>query len=231
MTFDIEHLRSWVVRTEAGRPGDPCTLCALTDGQPHGGFFHPSRQCAACALAARSTRANGLKNRNIKKQRFNEMMTTTKRSVMRCAWDSKQFPDEYFRRIETQKAYPRPCRCADGGRLAGCDDSRGVCGGIRSLVSCTPRVIMEEITAVEAMLAAVHGQMYSMSTLPRNGSKAKVKIPPASPLVRTAHPVMAVTELHHGNRHHQASLHLTAGKQRTLCRTPDIGSPVCSIPI
>jgi acyl-CoA dehydrogenase len=84
----------------------------------------------------------------------------------------KQFPDEYFRRIDEQRAYPEEFvnELMRAGWLAAMIPQEYGGSGL-GLASAS--VIMEEINRSGANSGAVHGQMYNMSTLLRNGTRAQ----------------------------------------------------------
>jgi len=83
-----------------------------------------------------------------------------------------QYPDEYFRNVEQQRAYPE----------AFVDALIGACWlsamipetyGGTGLGLAAASVIMEEINRCGGNAGAVHGQMYNMGTLLRHGSEAQ----------------------------------------------------------
>ncbi len=80
------------------------------------------------------------------------------------------YPDEYFRRIDAEKAYPEAFVDAlmDAGWLAAMIPEEY---GGSGLGLTEASVIMEEINRCGANAGAVHGQMYNMGTLLRNGSE------------------------------------------------------------
>lgn len=82
----------------------------------------------------------------------------------------RQFPDEYFRKIDEQKAYPEQFVDAlmQAGWLAAMIPEEY---GGTGLGLTAASVIMEEINRCGGNAGAVHGQMYNMGTLLRNGSK------------------------------------------------------------
>jgi acyl-CoA dehydrogenase len=83
-----------------------------------------------------------------------------------------QFPDEYFRKLDERRAYPEEFVDAlmhDGWLAAMIPQEYG--GSNLGLAGAS--VIMEEINRAGANSGAVHGQMYNMSTLLRNGSAAQ----------------------------------------------------------
>src|SRR6185436_5796746 len=84
----------------------------------------------------------------------------------------RQFPDEYFREVDEKKAYPEAFVDAlmGAGWLAAMipEDYGGPGLGLTEAT-----VIMEEINRCGGNSGAVHGQMYNMGTLLRNGSKAQ----------------------------------------------------------
>ncbi len=83
-----------------------------------------------------------------------------------------QFPDEYFRQVDQQRAYPEKFVDAlmEAGWLAAMIPQEY---GGSGLGLAAASVIMEEINRCGANSGAVHGQMYNMSTLLRNGSRAQ----------------------------------------------------------
>jgi len=106
----------------------------------------------------------------------------------------RQFPDEYFRRIDEQRGYPDEFVAAllDAGWLAAMIPEEY---GGSGLGLTAASVIMEEINRCGANAAAVHGQMYNMGTLLRNGSRAqKEKYLPAIAAGKLRIQSMAVTE-------------------------------------
>ncbi|MBL8392978.1 MAG: acyl-CoA/acyl-ACP dehydrogenase [Candidatus Accumulibacter sp.] len=106
----------------------------------------------------------------------------------------RQFPDEYFRRIDEQRAYPDDFVAAllDAGWLAAMIPEEY---GGSGLGLTAASVIMEEINRCGGNAAAVHGQMYNMGTLLRNGSPAqKERYLPAIAAGRLRIQSMAVTE-------------------------------------
>jgi acyl-CoA dehydrogenase len=79
------------------------------------------------------------------------------------------FPDDYFRKIDEQRGYPEAfvnALIGAGWLSAMIPEQYG--GPGLGLVAAT--VIMEEINRCGGNAGAVHGQMYNMSTLLRNGS-------------------------------------------------------------
>jgi acyl-CoA dehydrogenase len=79
------------------------------------------------------------------------------------------FPDDYFRKIDEQRGYPEAfvnALIGAGWLSAMIPEQYG--GSGLGLVAAT--VIMEEINRCGGNAGAVHGQMYNMSTLLRNGS-------------------------------------------------------------
>ncbi len=106
----------------------------------------------------------------------------------------RQFPDEYFRRIDEQRAYPEAFVDAllGAGWLAAMipEDYGGSGLGLTAA-----SVIMEEINRSGGNSATVHGQMYNMGTLLRSGSQAqKEKYLPAIAAGQLRIQSMAVTE-------------------------------------
>ena len=84
----------------------------------------------------------------------------------------REFPDEYFRKIDEQRAYPEAfvdTLIGAGWLSAMIPEEYGGSG----LGLTEASVIMEEINRSGGNSGAVHGQMYNMSTLLRNGSKAQ----------------------------------------------------------
>lgn len=83
-----------------------------------------------------------------------------------------EFPDEYFRKIDEQRAYPETfvdALIGAGWLSAMIPEEYGGSG----LGLTEASVIMEEINRSGGNSGAVHGQMYNMSTLLRNGSAAQ----------------------------------------------------------
>lgn len=79
------------------------------------------------------------------------------------------FPDEYFRQIDEQRGYPEAfvnALIGAGWLSAMIPEQYGGSG----LGLAAASVIMEEINRSGGNAGAVHGQMYNMSTLLRNGS-------------------------------------------------------------
>jgi acyl-CoA dehydrogenase len=79
------------------------------------------------------------------------------------------FPDDYFRKIDEQRGYPEAfvnALIGAGWLSAMIPEQYG--GSGLGLAAAT--VIMEEINRCGGNAGAVHGQMYNMSTLLRNGS-------------------------------------------------------------
>ena len=82
----------------------------------------------------------------------------------------KQFPDEYFRKIDEARVYPEAfvnARTEAGWMAALIPQEYG--GSGLSLTEAS--VIMEEINRCGGNSGACHGQMYNMGTLLRHGSK------------------------------------------------------------
>jgi len=106
----------------------------------------------------------------------------------------RAFPDEYFRQIDEQRAYPQAfvdALMAAGWLSAMIPEEYGGAG----LGLTAASVIMEEINRSGANSAAVHGQMYNMGTLLRNGSRAqKERYLPEIAAGRLRIQSMAVTE-------------------------------------
>src|SRR6478752_4672483 len=106
----------------------------------------------------------------------------------------KQFPDEYFRKLDEQRAYPEKFVDAlmEAGWLAAMIPEEYGGTGL-GLTEAT--VIMEEINRSGGNSGAVHGQMYNMGTLLRNGSKMqKEKYLPEIAAGKLRIQSMAVTE-------------------------------------
>jgi acyl-CoA dehydrogenase len=84
----------------------------------------------------------------------------------------KEFPDEYFRRIDSERGYPEAFVDAlmKAGWLAAMIPEEY---GGSNLGLGPASVVMEEINRCGGNSGAVHGQMYNMGTLLRNGSKAQ----------------------------------------------------------
>src|SRR5690606_22803847 len=106
----------------------------------------------------------------------------------------RQFPDEYFRKIDEQKAYPEAFVDAlmQAGWLSAMIPEEFGGTGL-GLTAAT--VIMEEINRSGGNAGAVHGQMYKMGTLLRSGrSEQKEKYLPAIAAGKLPIQAMAVTE-------------------------------------
>src|SRR5207248_10779828 len=84
----------------------------------------------------------------------------------------RQFPDEYFRKIDEQRAYPEAFVDAltRAGWLAALIPQEY---GGSGLGLAEASVIMEEINRSGGNAGACHGQMYNMGTLLRHGSEAQ----------------------------------------------------------
>jgi acyl-CoA dehydrogenase len=105
-----------------------------------------------------------------------------------------QFPDEYFRQIDEKRTYPEKFVDAlmEAGWLAAMIPHEY---GGSGLGLTAASVIMEEINRSGANSGAVHGQMYNMGTLLRNGSQAqKEKYLPQIAAGKLRIQSMAVTE-------------------------------------
>lgn len=105
-----------------------------------------------------------------------------------------QYPDEYFRQVDEKKAYPEKFVDAlmEAGWLAAMIPEEY---GGPGLGLTAASVIMEEINRSGGNSGAVHGQMYNMSTLLRNGSEAqKQKYLPAIAAGKLRIQSMGVTE-------------------------------------
>ena len=83
-----------------------------------------------------------------------------------------EFPDEYFRKIDEQRAYPETFVDAltKAGWLAALIPQEY---GGSGLGLTEASVIMEEINRCGGNSGACHGQMYNMGTLLRHGSQAQ----------------------------------------------------------
>jgi acyl-CoA dehydrogenase len=105
-----------------------------------------------------------------------------------------QFPDEYFRQVDAQRAYPEKFVDAlmEAGWLAAMVPQEY---GGSGLGLTAASVIMEEINRSGGNSGAVHGQMYNMGTLLRSGSRAqKEKYLPLIAAGKLRIQSMAVTE-------------------------------------
>ena len=106
----------------------------------------------------------------------------------------RNFPDEYFRRIDEQRTYPEAFAAAligAGWLAAMIPEEYGGSG----LGLTAASVIMEEINRCGGNSGAVHGQMYNMGTLLRHGSPAqKEQYLPAIAAGKLRIQSMAVTE-------------------------------------
>ncbi len=87
----------------------------------------------------------------------------------------RAFPDEYFRRIDAQRAYPEAFVDAltKAGWLAALIPQEY---GGSGLGLTEASVIMEEINRSGGNSGACHGQMYNMGTLLRHGSEAQKQL-------------------------------------------------------
>ena len=83
-----------------------------------------------------------------------------------------QYPDEYFRKLDEQRAYPEAFVTAltEAGWLAALIPQEY---GGSGLGLAEASVIMEEINRCGGNSGACHGQMYNMGTLVRHGSEAQ----------------------------------------------------------
>jgi acyl-CoA dehydrogenase len=84
----------------------------------------------------------------------------------------QQFPDEYFRRVDAERAYPEAFVDAltkAGWMAALIPQEYGGSG----LGLAEASVIMEEVNRCGGNAGACHGQMYNMGTLLRHGSEAQ----------------------------------------------------------
>jgi acyl-CoA dehydrogenase len=105
-----------------------------------------------------------------------------------------QFPDEYFRTIDAQRDYPEKFVdvLMEAGWLAAMIPQEY---GGSGLGLTAASVIMEEINRSGGNAGAVHGQMYNMGTLLRNGSREqKEKYLPQIAAGRLRIQSMGVTE-------------------------------------
>src|SRR3954465_848187 len=105
-----------------------------------------------------------------------------------------QFPDEYHRQIDQQRGYPEAFVNAltKAGWLAAMIPEEF---GGPGLGLTEASVIMEEINRCGGNSGAVHGQMYNMGTLLRNGTQAqKDRYLPAIASGKLRIQSMAVTE-------------------------------------
>ena len=106
----------------------------------------------------------------------------------------RQFPDEYFREVDEQRAYPEKFVDAlmEAGWLGAMIPEEY---GGPGLGLAEASVIMEEINRSGGNSGAVHGQMYNMGTLLRHGSKVqKEKYLPSIASGKLRMQSMAVTE-------------------------------------
>lgn len=106
----------------------------------------------------------------------------------------RQFPDEYFRKVDEENAYPEAFVDAlmEAGWLAAMIPEEY---GGSGLGLTEASVIMEEINRCGGNAGAVHGQMYNMGTLLRSGTNAqKEKYLPAIAAGKLRIQSMAVTE-------------------------------------
>ena len=105
-----------------------------------------------------------------------------------------QFPDKYFREVDEHRAYPEKfvdALVAAGWLAAMIPEEFGGPG----LGLTAASIIMEEINRSGGNAGAVHGQMYNMGTLLRNGSQAqKEKYLPAIAAGKLRIQSMGVTE-------------------------------------
>jgi acyl-CoA dehydrogenase len=104
------------------------------------------------------------------------------------------FPDEYFRNIDSERGYPSVFVDAlmEAGWLSAMIPEEFGGSGL-GLTAAT--VIMEEINRSGGNSGAVHGQMYNMGTLLRNGTRAqKEKYLPGIAAGKVRIQSMAVTE-------------------------------------
>lgn len=105
-----------------------------------------------------------------------------------------QFSDEYFRKVDTQRAYPQAfveALTRSGWLAALIPEEYGGSG----LGLTQASVIMEEINHAGGNSGACHGQMYNMGTLLRHGSEAqKLKYLPSIAAGELRLQSMGVTE-------------------------------------
>ena len=87
----------------------------------------------------------------------------------------KQFPAEYFRKVDEERGYPEQFVNAltEAGWLAALIPTEYGGSGL-SLTEAT--VIMEEINRNGGNSGACHGQMYNMGTLLRHGSEKQKEL-------------------------------------------------------
>jgi len=106
----------------------------------------------------------------------------------------RQFPDEYFRKLDEEKAYPDAfvdALMAAGWLAAMIPQEYGGAG----LGLTEASIVLEEINRSGGNSGAVHGQMYNMGTLLRHGSNAqKNKYLPSIASGKLRIQSMAVTE-------------------------------------
>ncbi len=106
----------------------------------------------------------------------------------------RDFPDEYFRKIDLERGYPEAfvdALISAGWLAAMIPEEYGGTG----LGLTAASVIMEEINRCGGNSGAVHGQMYNMGTLLRNGSATqKAKYLPDIAAGKLRIQSMAVTE-------------------------------------
>ena len=106
--------------------------------------------------------------------------TSTRRSATPCARCARQFPDEYFRKVDEERGYPEAFVDAltEAGWLAALIPEEY---GGSGLGLTEASVIMEEINRSGGNSGACHGQMYNMGTLLRHGSRgAEAAVPAAA---------------------------------------------------
>src|SRR6185436_2236204 len=106
----------------------------------------------------------------------------------------RQFPDEYFRKLDEENAYPEAfvdALMAAGWLAAMIPQEYGGAG----LGLTEASIVLEEINRSGGNSGAVHGQMYNMGTLLRHGSNAqKNKYLPSIASGKLRIQSMAVTE-------------------------------------
>ena len=118
-----------------------------------------------------------------------------------------EFPDEYFRKVDEERAYPDEFVDAltKAGWLAALIPQEY---GGSGLGLTEASVIMEEINRAGGNSGACHGQMYNMGTLLRHGSEAQKQLVPAEDRERRAAPAVDGRDrAHHRHRHHQDQDH------------------------
>ena len=142
-----------------------------------------------------------------------------------------QFPVEYFRQIDEQRAYPEEFVDAltKAGWLAALIPQEY---GGSGLGLTEASVIMEEINRAGGNSGACHGQMYNMGTLLRHGSDgAEARVPAEDRQRRTAPAIDGRDRAHHRHRHHEDQDHRGQARATAMWSTARrYGSRACSIP-